>query len=373
MRRATGIALVIGLAGMVAVVVYAGAGQVARALESLRFTGLLLLMLLHLPIEALMGLAWRLTSGEDPPATRSRFVWARLVRDAAAETLPFLQLGGIVLGVRALGSGRSVAVRGAVAATVDGVVELAAKLPYVAAALAALLVLVPHSSLARPLLIALLATAVLAAIPVLGRKSIGGLLERAVRTLSRRVPAILSLDEGTISDEVRGSYERIFRQRGRLAAGFVLHLICWYLGAVEAWVTLHLVGVNLSWVQALALDGTVMALRTFGVVVPAAAGVQEASYLLAAAVLGIPAAPAIAAALARRARDLALGVTTLGLSLAAHLRLAVLTVAGLLGSAACARALTEVAVPGSSALGASLHSVNVSGVPYVPTAGFRPH
>jgi hypothetical protein len=48
--------------------------------------------------------------------------------------------------------------------------------------------------------------------------------------------------------------------------------------------------------------------------VPAAAGVQEASYMLAAAVFGIPPGAAIAASFARRARDLVLGVGTLGIA-----------------------------------------------------------
>jgi hypothetical protein len=48
--------------------------------------------------------------------------------------------------------------------------------------------------------------------------------------------------------------------------------------------------------------------------IPAAAGMQEVSYMLAAAVFGIPPAAAIAASFARRARDLALGVGTLGIA-----------------------------------------------------------
>jgi hypothetical protein len=48
--------------------------------------------------------------------------------------------------------------------------------------------------------------------------------------------------------------------------------------------------------------------------VPAAAGVQEVSYMLAAAVFRIPPAAAIGASFARRARDLVLGVGTLGIA-----------------------------------------------------------
>ncbi|HEX8782287.1 MAG TPA: hypothetical protein VF764_02880, partial [Steroidobacteraceae bacterium] len=66
-RRATA-ALVVGLAATVAAVLYAGAGAVAQAIASLRLTGLLVLVLLHLPSVVLMGFAWWLASGSDPPA-----------------------------------------------------------------------------------------------------------------------------------------------------------------------------------------------------------------------------------------------------------------------------------------------------------------
>jgi putative membrane protein len=323
-RRATGIALVIGLAGLAAAVAYAGAGAVVRALGSLGPGGLLLLILAHLPVLALMGLAWWLAAGDDPPATRMRFLWARLVRDAAAETLPFLQFGGVLLGVRALGQGRAVAVLGAAAACIDGLIELGAKLPYVLAALAALLALAPHSRLERPLLLALLATAAMVAIPLLVRRSLGGLLTRAVSVLGRRLPAMLSLDEGGIRVEIRASFERILRPRGRLWWAFILHLLSWFLGAAEAWLTFRLLGQEVTWLQALALDGAVVGLRTFGLMVPAAAGVQEASYLVAAAVLGISPPAAVAAALARRGRDLLLGIATLSSAAAFDARIVAL-------------------------------------------------
>ena len=73
-----------------------------HTLERLRLGGLLIIVLAHLPVVALMGIAWRLASGQGRSASLRRFMWARLVRDAAAETLPFSQLGGFVLGVRAL-------------------------------------------------------------------------------------------------------------------------------------------------------------------------------------------------------------------------------------------------------------------------------
>lgn len=313
-----------GLAALAGAVAYAGAEAVAQALERLRLSGLLLLMLVHVPAVAVMGAAWWLASGADPPARLGRFLWARAVRDAAAETLPFLQFGGVLLGVRALGAGVAVAVRGAASATLDGLMELAAKLPYMGAALLAVLALAPQSRLERPLLLTLLTAlsitaglAVLAGIPFLARGTLGRLMERVVQGASRRLPVMLSLDEGSIGGAVKESFSAIVRERARLWAAFGLHLLCWFGGAAETWLAFHLLGQPMSALQALALDGVVAGLRTFGILVPAAAGVQEASYVAAAAVLGLSPVAAVAAALARRARDVALGAATLGVAAAA--------------------------------------------------------
>jgi putative membrane protein len=312
-QRGTVIALTIGVAAVAAAVVRAGAGAVAQALESLRLSGLLVLALLHLPIVVLMGFAWRLASGDDPPASASRFVWARFVRDAAGEVLPFLYLGGVVFGVRALGRGRTITL-GAVSACIDGAMELAAKLPYVLAALLTLLALGPQTRFTRLLFLAFTATCVVVASLAVARRSLGASLGAMARAVSARWPAVLSLDDGDAGRDLQACFDRILRQRMRLWSGFALHLCCWCLGAGEAWVIFRLLGVDLTLSQALAIDGTVVGLRTFGFMVPAAAGVQEVSYMLAAAVFGIPPAAAIAASFARRARDLVLGVGTLGIA-----------------------------------------------------------
>ncbi|HXW73224.1 MAG TPA: lysylphosphatidylglycerol synthase domain-containing protein [Steroidobacteraceae bacterium] len=313
MQRRTAIALLIGVAGVAAAVIYAGAEAVVQALASLRISGLMLLVLVHLPTVVLMGFAWWLVSGDDPPASQSRFVWARFVRDAAGELLPFLQLGGVVFGLRALGRGRAITV-GAISACIDGVIELTAKLPYVFAALLALLALAPQPRVTRLLSMALVATGGAVAILVLARRSLSASLEAVARAISARWPALLALDDNSGGHEFRACFRRIVSQRGRLCSGFALHLCCWCVGAGETWVAFRLLGVDLTLSQALAIDGTVVGLRTFGWLIPAAAGVQEASYLLVAAVFGIHPAAAIAASFARRARDLVLGVAILGIA-----------------------------------------------------------
>lgn len=312
--RSTVLTFLLGLAAAAAAIAWSGADAVVRALGSLHFAGLAIIVLLHLPVVALMGLAWRRVCGEPAPASRARFLWARFVRDAGAEVLPFSQLGGFALALRALGRGRPAMTRGAVSMSVDLVIELAAKLPYVLAGLIVLLALAPRSGLVRSLSIALVATLAVVAIPLLARGRVGPALRWMARAVSRRWPALGSRDGTAFPNDAQADFDRILADRARLSSSFALHVLCWALGAGEAWVMLHLLGTQVTAPQALAIDSTVAALRTFGFMIPAAAGVQEASYLLGAGVFGIPPALAIAASLARRARDLVLGGATLSIA-----------------------------------------------------------
>jgi putative membrane protein len=314
MKWRSAVGLTLGAAVLAGTLIYAGAGAVARTLEGLGLTGLAIIVLAHLPIVALMGLAWRLAAGVDRIASMQRFLWARLVRDAAAETLPFSQVGGFVLGVRALRLSGPAAMRGVLSMTVDLIIELGAKLPYVIAGILALFALAPGSPLMRPLGVGLVLTALAVSIPLLARKHLGNALERLIRKLAQRFPVLTSLRRMHVAGDANRVLDDILRQRSRLRSGFALHLICWLLGAAELWLVFDLLGKPVSAARALVIDSAVAGLRTFVFMVPAAAGVQEASYVLACAVFGIAPATAVAASLARRARDLPLGAAILGIA-----------------------------------------------------------
>jgi len=315
MKWRSAVGLILGAAVLAATLIYAGAGAVVRTLAGLRLTGLLIIVLAHLPIEALMGIAWRLAAGSAPRASPRRYVWARLVRDAAAETLPFSQIGGFVLGVRALRLTGPAALRGVLSMSVDLVMELGAKLPYVLAGVLVLVALAPGSGLMRPLSLGLALTAVAVAAPVLGRRRLGDAFGRAIRRISRRWPVLASLRRMHAEGDINTVLDDILRHRKRLGAGFALHLLCWFLGAAELWLIFHLLGRPVSPARALVIDGVVAGLKTFVFMVPAAAGVQEASYVIACAAVGIAPAAAVAASLARRARDMTLGGLVLGIAL----------------------------------------------------------
>jgi putative membrane protein len=299
MRRVKFVACLLGVAALAALTVHAGMAAVLRSLATLRLQGFAAVVLIHLPVVALLGLAWW-TIGRAGEGEARLFITARWVRDSIAETLPFSQLGGFLGGLRLIRLSGTDIRRGAFSMLADLIVEFAGKLLYAPAGVLALAILVPGAWLIRPmaavLLLALAATAAAYAYRARIAAILGGWAARMIRRWS---PSRASKS---------GQGLTRFLVPHRALPGFALHAAGWLFGAVEAWVTLRLMGLAVSGGEALAIDSVATALRTFGFLVPAAIGVQEAAYVVACGAFGIAPAEAVAFSFSRRARDIAIGL-----------------------------------------------------------------
>jgi len=291
---ATGCALLIALAW------FAGAASIAKALSDLGIAGLLIAGLIHLPTVALMAVAFRLAGGKSHPLTD--YMAARVVRDAAADLLPFSQFGGFAAGLRILQLRGGAVITGALAIFLDLVMEFAAKAPHTATGLALLIVLIPGSALVTPLAFLLAALVLASLLAVLFRAR----LRAACAAAARRILARWA--KGDSSAAIAAGFAA-----ARLLPSFALHVLCWFLGSLETYVVFALLHHPVTLAQAIIIDSLANTLKTFAFLIPAAAGVQEGAYVLICAALGIGAAPAMAFSLARRAREMLIGLPSLGL------------------------------------------------------------
>jgi len=291
-----------GAAALIAITLHAGMDPVLHALAALKVSGLAIITLLHLPIIALLGLAWWFVGR--PSARPGAFVMARLARDAVAEALPFSQLGGFVGGVRMLVLTGAHALDASLVLFADLLAEFGAKLFYTLAGLLILAWLLPHAPLLRPFSLALAAAFLAAGLLVLFRGQFRAMLNRLTLWAVRK-----TLPAGEV---VERDFARVFTP-AHILPSLAMHLLCWVLGAGEAWVTLRLMGVDAGLGQALVVDSLGTAFRTLGFLVPGALGVQEAGYVIICALFGISPAGAVAFSLARRGRDLLIGLAGLGL------------------------------------------------------------
>ena len=298
------IAALAGLAVVAGLVAGFGADAVIRSFLALGWKGFVAICLLHVALLGVMGIAWRALV---PGARMQTFMAARVVREAGSEVLPLSPIGGCVLGARVLtlaGIPGSIAAASTIA---DLTLEFFAKLAYTALGLVLLICLRPDSAIAGPL-IAGLVLASLAGIGLVAAQRHGfGLFDRIARALGRGWAERTAAGAAALRDLLR----RTYRRKSGLWIGFTLHLFCWIAAAVEAWFALRLVGSELSFKTVLVIESLVYAIRTFGIVIPNAMGLQEGAYVLIGAGFGLTPPVALMLSFLKRARDLAIGVPAL--------------------------------------------------------------
>ena len=306
MKLVSVFAAVIGLALIAALVVHFGAGPVARSFLALGGIGFTAICLIHLTLIALMGIAWwLLLPGMGPWAG----IWGRLVRDSASEVLPLSQLGGYVLGARALALHGIAGDAAAASTIVDVTLEFFAQLAYVAIALLWLLRLDPRSWVALPITLGLIFAVGLAFGFLAAQRRGFGLLDRFAGALGRGWADKTAAGAASLHAAVAAIYARPVS----VWASFVLHLVCWIASAAEIWLALRFMNAPRGLGVVLVIESLIYAIRSVAFAVPNAVGVQEGAYILIGGGFGLTPDTALALSLLKRARDFVIGLPVLGI------------------------------------------------------------
>jgi putative membrane protein len=110
------------------------------------------------------------------------------------------------------------------------------------------------------------------------------------------------------AEAIDEAVNRVYRRRGRAVRAFVLYLIGWLVGTGEVYLILVLFNSPVSWRDALLLESLGQAIRGAGFAIPGSLGVQEGGYLLLAPLVGLTPNAALALSLAKRTREILLGL-----------------------------------------------------------------
>jgi putative membrane protein len=303
MKRAAVLFLLAGTLLAAVLIARSEFGNIVHAFATLGIGGFCLLVSVHLCLIGLMGLAWAALS----PQRSTIFIWGRLVRDGAAEVLPLSQIGGFVLGARALVLAGVPTAFASASTVVDVTLELVAQLFYTIIGLALLAWLRPGSAIELPAIAAVVAMAALAGLFVMAQKRGMGMIERVV---SRLITALLGARPAG-GDSVRVAIAGLHRQKSRLGLCGLLHLLSWICVGSETWLVLQLIEAPVGLAAALVIDSLLSGLRSMAFMVPQALGVQEGGYVLLGAIFGVAPEAALALSLIRRSRDLVIGAPAL--------------------------------------------------------------
>jgi glycosyltransferase 2 family protein len=297
----------LGIALALYLLKYVGIGAVLSAATAIGWGGFAILCGYSLALFLLLGSAWYvLLPSQSAPRVRV-FIWARMVRDSAAEVLPFSQFGGIALGARAAilhGISRPLAFGSMI---VDVTTEMLAQVAYIALGVAMLSARSPHNASAQSLTMVFAIGLALAAIA-------GGLfvaLQRYGHWMTAKLAARLLPGAAADAAAVPAALDEIYRSPARVGFSATVHFSAWLFSAIGTWIAFRLIGVHVDVVAVMAIESLVYALRSAAFIVPNALGVQEGAYAVLAPLFGVGAEFGLAVSLLKRARDIAIGVPVL--------------------------------------------------------------
>jgi putative membrane protein len=234
---------------------------------------------------------------------------ARWVGESANSLMPAGQIGGPVLMARHLAHRGMRMQEAAAAITVSTTLQTFAQIVFALIGVVVLGAQTSHFSSVALRTSALIASAFLAVqvggFYLIQRRGLFGKLTRAVRrfTGSRNWSQWV-----TQAQAIDIAVEGIYRRNGAVAASFLLSLIGWIVGTGEVYLIASFLGAPVSWRDALLLESLGQAIRGAAFAIPGALGVQEGGYLLLAPLAGLSPDVGLALSLAKRARELLLGL-----------------------------------------------------------------
>lgn len=319
LKKLTLLLSLLGFAALTVITAWLGFGHVLHAMQRIGTGGFAELIVGQAGMDCVLGLAWWTCCRK---LGLFRAIAARAVRDAAGNCLPFSQLGGMVLGIRATcfdGRQRAdgschpaIAWPEAVAANlVDITSEVIGQIIFI---LLALLCLIGHSGGEKfvwPLLggIALLSIGIAGFIYTQHRS--GAAVRRVAGFFGRHIADGWRDTLVDNMDAFQAELDALWGHPGRIAAGAAMHVIGWLCSAALTLLALHLLGAPVSLTGAVAIEGVVCGIMSAGFLVPASLGVQEAAYVALGVLFGVAPDVALGLSLLRRGRDLALGIPIL--------------------------------------------------------------
>jgi putative membrane protein len=272
--------------------------------------GLLLVALFHLLPLLLDAIAicvlFELGSSRSPYRDA---LLARWVGESANSLMPAGQIGGPVLMARHLAQRGMLWQDAAAAITVSTTLQSFAQIVF---ALIGVILLGAQASHSSPLALrtsALIASAFLAVqvggFYLIQRRGLFSKLMRAVRRFSAKRDWSQWVTEARAIDL---AVEATYRRNGAVTTSFLLSLLGWIVGTGEVYLIALFLGTPVSWRDALLLESLGQAIRGAGFAIPGALGVQEGGYLLLGPLAGLSPDAALALSLAKRARELLLGL-----------------------------------------------------------------
>jgi putative membrane protein len=299
--------LLLGLVAICAFLAHIGVGPILASLKSLGLPGFIVFCLYTVGVLGLLGVSWYVIVPGVPLKQLPGFIFGRIMREVAADILPFAQVGGFILGVRGaclFGVSTSIAVASSI---VDLGAEMAGQLLFTAIGLS-ILGLHPPPRFPHNVVDPITTVGLgLGVATVVGFFFSQRFASRALGKLSAQWPKQIQAHLASVQDILTD----VYRRPASVALSIGLHLVAWLTAVGGVWLTLSFMAVRMQPSMILVMESLVYLARSVAFFVPGAIGVMEGGYVLLGPIFGLPAEIALSLALIKRGRDLAIGLTAI--------------------------------------------------------------
>jgi putative membrane protein len=265
------------------------------------------LVALHLFQLYISALSWRISVGQRLPRS---MVWFRIrwIREGINSLLPVAQMGGNLVGIRMLTQRGVPGPLAGAGTTLDITFEAFTQFAWTMIGIL-VLTLISSDESWRPWLEGGMITMAIGLVGfvIAQRAGLMRLIEAFAERMQRVFPSIPM-------EAIRGLHAELMRlqaNRRALFRAFSIHLLAWALGTFEVWAILWALGLQPTFGEAVVIESLGMAARSAGFVVPGALGVQEAGFILVCGLFHIHADLAIALSMAKRVREMTVGIPAL--------------------------------------------------------------
>lgn len=309
MKRSLVIGGLAGVALFTALIVWYGVAEIADALLVMGW-GILAISLFRLILLVFDLLSWRVLLDRRARQSFPRLFWIRWVADSVNTLLPVARVGGEFLRAHLLyRRGVEGAVAGA-SVMVDVTAGIFTQLLFSVVGVFAFIVMVGGG---QDTTVNLVIGLILFAGGVFGFY----LFQRAGFFSSIAHVAARLVDSGGLrkltgaAAEFDAATAALYRDQSAVALCCFWRIVGWIAGTAEVWLIFYFLGHPVSLAEAFVLESLGQAARSAGFLVPGGLGIQEGGLILIGSQLGLTPELALALSLAKRAREILVGVPCL--------------------------------------------------------------
>lgn len=305
MKTASCIGFLIGLAVITGLVLWQGVAAIAD-----RFTvanwSLLAVAIFALPEITFSAASWRQLF---PPGTAPRFLTllhGMWMGTAVNALLPVATIGGEVVKVRRLLRCRVAGVDAAASVVVDKTVQAISVFLWSIVGMVMLAILAPGESIFTTVIVGSILLAVgIAGFIMVQRAGAFAFLARFGARLASHERWGGIVDSAQALDR---AIKELYRRPGAITKSSLLRFCARAVLALEVWLVAWLIGYPIGLAEAIMIKSLGMAVRSVAFVVPGGLGLQEGSYVVLGALIGLPPDVMLSVSLATRIRELAEGI-----------------------------------------------------------------